>query len=190
MLKNLYYMIKYITVSNYFRKELDSMKLPKIGMRMIKTVIAVYICFLIAYFRDSSAFYSAIAAIISLQTDIKGSLKSGMNRITGTLIGGTFGIVLISILSLTDIKVKGILYYTIVAAVTLPLMYTIVLINKAPAVFIGCVVFFSIVVNRSDMVNPIMFGLGRMLETFIGIGVSWAVNIIPLYFKDLLDKKR
>ncbi len=166
------------------------MKLPKIGMRMIKTVIAVYICFLIAYIRDSSAFYSAIASIISLQSDIQGSLKAGLNRITGTLIGGTCGIILIWILSFTNIEVKGLLYYTIVAAITLPLMYLVVCINKKSAVFITCVVFFSIVVNRSDRVDPIVFGIGRIMETLIGIAVSWAVNIIPFYIKNLIDKKR
>lgn len=166
------------------------MKLPKIGLRMIKTVISVYICFIIAYIRGTSAFYSAIASVVSLQTGINDSLKAGINRITGTLIGGIFGIIFITILSYTQIQVKGLLYYTLVAILTLPLIYLVVFLNKSSAVFITCVVFFSIVINRSETVDPVMFGLGRMIETFIGIVVSWAVNIIPLFIIEFINKHK
>lgn len=166
------------------------MKFPKVGLRMIKTVISVYICFIIAFLRNTSAFYSAIAAVISLQTGITDSLKAGLNRIKGTLIGGSIGIILITILEHTNIEVKGLLYYTIVAVVTLPLIYLVVLFNQSSAVFISCVVFFSIVINRSDTVDPIFFGIGRMFETFIGIFVSWGVNIIPMYVKSLISKNK
>ena len=35
---------------------------PKIGMRLIKTAVAVFLCFLVDFFRDGGTpFYSAIA---------------------------------------------------------------------------------------------------------------------------------
>ena len=35
-----------------------------IGMRIIKTVIAVFLCGLLAFFREASGFYSMIAAVV------------------------------------------------------------------------------------------------------------------------------
>lgn len=165
------------------------MKLPAIGMRMIKTVVAVYICFLVAYIRQTNAFYSAISSVISLQSDVHESLTAGINRIVGTLAGGVFGILLLTMLGFTNIQEKGFWYYTIVAIVTLPLIYLVVCINKPSAVFISCVVFFSIVINRDDTSNHLQFGVSRMIETLIGIGISWAVNITPFYLKKLFSKK-
>ena len=51
---------------------------PKIGMRLIKTAVAVFLCFLVDFFRDGGTpFYSAIAAILCMQPELGSSLKVG-----------------------------------------------------------------------------------------------------------------
>ncbi|MDD3417168.1 MAG: aromatic acid exporter family protein [Lachnospiraceae bacterium] len=46
----------------------------KIGGRIVKTVIAVFLCFLVDTIRTSGApFYAAIAAILCIQRNPKGS---------------------------------------------------------------------------------------------------------------------
>lgn len=62
-------------------------KIMFLGMRVVKTVISVYICFLISFIRKSPPFYSAIAAILCMQNTHADSLKVGKNRIIDTLIG-------------------------------------------------------------------------------------------------------
>ena len=45
--------------------------MPKIGLRMIKTSIAVFLCFLIYVLRNEQGivFYSCIAAVLCVQQD-------------------------------------------------------------------------------------------------------------------------
>ena len=56
--------------------------IPKIGMRLIKTAIAVFLCFLVDFFRDGRIlFYSAIAAILCMQPELDSSLKVGKREL-------------------------------------------------------------------------------------------------------------
>ena len=58
-----------------------------IGMRIIKTVVAVFLCGLLAYFREASGFYSMIAAVVCVQNTAGKTIESSVNRMVGTLIG-------------------------------------------------------------------------------------------------------
>ena len=67
--------------------------MPKIGLRMIKTSIAVFLCFLIYVLRNEQGivFYSCIAAVLCVQQDSRDTLRVGKNRMEGTIIGGVSG---------------------------------------------------------------------------------------------------
>jgi len=73
-----------------FIEEIELKKIKFPGMRVIKTVIAVYICFLLGFIRKSLPFYSVIAAILCMQTDSKSSWQFGKSRMIGTIIGGIY----------------------------------------------------------------------------------------------------
>lgn len=61
-------------------------KLEKIGMRNIKTAIAVVISILVSkLLKTEYPFYAAIASIISMQSSVEDSFKTGRNRILGTI---------------------------------------------------------------------------------------------------------
>ena len=66
-------------------------KLPKIGMRIVKSALAVFVCLLIDRLRGGMPFYAAIAAILCMQPDVANSLKTAANRVIGTLVGGLAG---------------------------------------------------------------------------------------------------
>ena len=74
-----------------------------------------------------------------------------------------------------------ILKYLIVSILIIPLIYITILIKKPTASYITCVVFLSIVIAHGNDVNPFMFGINRIIDTLIGIGVSLAVNAIIPY---------
>ncbi len=157
------------------------MKLPKIGMRMIKSSVAVFICFLISFARpDAMPFYSAIAAILCMQPDVSNSIKVALNRTIGTFIGGIMGVLVLLIFHFKLPPEMLILKYLIVSILIIPLIYITILIKKPTASYITCVVFLSIVIAHGNDVNPFMFGINRIIDTLIGIGVSLAINaIIP-----------
>ncbi|KUO75887.1 MAG: hypothetical protein APF81_09540 [Desulfosporosinus sp. BRH_c37] len=63
-----------------------------IGWRIIKTGIAVALCIWIAQLlKFEYPFYSAIAAVIAMQATIEESLKTGLNRMKGTIVGAVTG---------------------------------------------------------------------------------------------------
>ena len=84
-----------------------------IGMRVIKTAISSYICFLLSFIRKTSPFYSVIAAILSMQTDPESSVKVGKSRMVGTIIGGIYGFVAIQLINMLNIQLFGYLHYFI-----------------------------------------------------------------------------
>ena len=74
-------------------------RFPRIGMRIIKSAVAVGICFLIYYLRGSRGvpFYSAIAALQCMQSYHKNSRTVAFRRMNGTLIGAFYGLIVIVI---------------------------------------------------------------------------------------------
>ncbi|MBR4949295.1 MAG: FUSC family protein [Clostridia bacterium] len=157
------------------------MKLPKIGMRITKTFIAVFLCFLVSFIRkDGVPFYSAIAAILCMQPDVSNSIKVGLNRAIGTFIGGIFGILILTIFHLYIPIDIIMLRYFIASLMLIPLIYISVLVKKPTASYITFVVFLSIVITHGNDINPFIFGINRMIDTLIGIGISILINkILP-----------
>ena len=149
-----------------------------IGMRVVKTVIAVYICFLISFFREGLPFYSAIAAILSMQTDPKDSFQVGKNRIKGTIIGGIYGFLAITLVNFMGVAIFGQIHYLVLSLFLIPIIYTNVHLKTYTSTYISCVVFLSITVAHGGDSTPMYFAFNRVLDTLIGIGVSWIINII------------
>lgn len=151
--------------------------MPGIGMRMIKSAVSVFLCFVIYLIRGQGMpFYSAIAAMLCMQQDLSDSISAATNRVLGTIIGGLCGMGLLLLERAylpTDLPA---LQYLLVSATLIPLMYLTVLLKKTPATYITCVVFMSVAVSHGADVNPYLFALNRIIDTLIGICVSLAVN--------------
>lgn len=149
-------------------------KLP--GMRVIKTVLAVHICFLISFFRDTLPFYSAIAAILSMQNDPNDGWNIGKNRMIGTFIGGFYAVIAILLVNRINIQLFNYIHYLILSLFLIPVIYTNVHVKSQNSVYISCVVFLSITVAHGNDLYPISFALNRVFDTIIGIIVSLVVN--------------
>ena len=71
----------------------------RIGLRNIKTALAVAICMVIfQVIGRENAFYACIAAVICMKDTVSSSFTMGKNRLIGTIIGGLFGICVIYIM--------------------------------------------------------------------------------------------
>ena len=71
----------------------------RIGLRVVKTITAITVCLFIAWLigsRDSLPI-AAIAALVTLQATQSETLRIGVSRILGTIIGGMFGILTVLI---------------------------------------------------------------------------------------------
>lgn len=154
----------------------DRKLLGLIGMRVLKTALAVYVCFLISLPRGNSPFYSVIAAIISMKNDSVESMNTGISRIIGTLIGGSFGLATILLINYLDISLFGHLHYLILSLILVPVIYSSIKLHSPSSTTISCIVFISIAVSHIDNASPFMFTINRVVETSIGVLVAIVIN--------------
>jgi hydroxymethylpyrimidine pyrophosphatase-like HAD family hydrolase len=155
--------------------------MPRIGMRIIKSAVAVFICFLIYLIRGTGMpFYSAIAAILCMQQGVESTKKVGLNRTIGTLIGGAFGVVVLLLERRFIPEAMPGLRYLLVSVAIIPLIYTTILLEQKTASYISCVVFLSVAVNHGSDVVPYAFALNRIIDTLIGIFVALGVNAMRI----------
>lgn len=153
-----------------------------VGLRMIKTSIAVFICLIIYILRGQQGipFYSVIAAIFCMETDMGNSKNNAKTRTFGTLNGAFWGCIVL-IMNTYILKDTPILWkYFFISISVIPVIYTAVLLKKQGVSFFSGVVFLSITVNHLSDSNPYLFVLNRVLDTLIGVAVSIIVNQIAI----------
>lgn len=69
---------------------MENLKLPKIGLRTIKSGIAVFLCLALL---PSEPFFACLTAVICLQDTVYNSIHIGINRGAGTILGACFGLI-------------------------------------------------------------------------------------------------
>ncbi len=137
------------------------------GMRTLKTAISVFLCILVTRLLGIEyPFYSCIAAVISMQGSVSSSFHTGKNRMLGTFVGAFTGLIF-ALIAPANIFLIG-LGITIVISICSHLKW-----NKS--VSISCIVFLAIMTNLNGK-SPFIYSSGRLIETFIGIVISVAVN--------------
>lgn len=151
--------------------------MPKIGLRIWKSALAVFFCFLINDLRrDGIVFYSIIAAILCMQPSLDNSFETAKQRMIGTLLGGLSGMVYLSLQNAFLTGLPTVVIQLVLSLCVVPLIYVTVQFKCKSSSYITCVVFMSIVVSHGADLNPFLFGMNRMLDTVVGIVVSLAVN--------------
>ena len=162
-------------------KKLSS--LPHIGMRIIKSAIAVFLCFVVYFIRGKQGivFYSCLSVLWCIQSDMGSTFKKALQRTIGTVIGGIYGliVILINIYLLAGSPAPDIFKYLLISVMIIPTIYTTVVLKKPDASYFSCVVFLSIVVLHLDE-NPYLFVFNRVCDTMIGIVIGMIVNSVHL----------
>lgn len=152
----------------------------KIGMRNIKTAIAVSISIIIAKaLKMEYPFYIAIAAIIAMQGTVESSFKAGLNRMIGTLIGALVGFICATIKP-GDALISGIGIIFVI--------YLCNLVKRKESSSIGGVVFCAIMLNLKGG-SALSYSINRILDTFVGIAVAVLINYFLMPPKNFQDKK-
>lgn len=159
--------------------QMKKIRIPGIGMRILKSAIAVALCILVNQLRGENGmvFYSQLAALWCIQMYRNNTISNALQRTVGTVVGALFGLVYILIYSSMGPKAHGIFVEAIVMFLSIVVViYTTVLLNKKQASYFSCVVFLSIVVNHIGDLNPYLFVWNRFLDTMIGIAIGICVN--------------
>lgn len=157
--------------------------MPKIGMRMIKTAVAVFLCFLVGMLRsDGIPFYSAIAAVLCMQSEIEDSKEKAKSRIIATIIGGVAGLLFLNMERYYIAMPIEWIRYLVISIIVIVLIYFTVAIKQPSTAYLSCVVFMSVAVSHVNDSNVSAFALNRILDTLIGILISLGINQIHLPF--------
>lgn len=172
-------------------KNIKNMKLPPIGLRLVKSAVAVFICCVIHILRGEEGFlfYSVSTAVFCMQQYKNNSKVSGKNRIFGTVNGAFWGCLILLLNSFVIYESPMIVKYFIISLAIIFVIYTSFVLKKPGDSYFSCVVFLSATVSHITDPNPYLFVFNRMLDTFIGISVSLAVNSITFpkkYHNDIL----
>ncbi len=166
--------------------------MPKVGMRTIKTAVAVVVCYLIFLpfallpdghlLRHISAANACIAAVICMQSSIEQSLSLGVSRIVGTILGGLVGLVGLLLdgwLGRTSLFTGLVLGGAVVLALWLCL-----LIKQPAACVMACVVLCVIMLAQTGA-DRYFYVIFRVVESIMGIAVALAVNLLlPNHHRD------
>lgn len=148
----------------------------RIGMRTMKTALAVMICILLFKITDRrEPLIAALAAVFSLRQDLTTTVSFGRSRVLGNSMGGLFAIFYFFIKQYVHQDFLLELFL-------LPLLVALIIIlsdginNNAGIVSaIATMLLITLSVTRSE---SIYFALQRVIDTFIGTFVAIAINFL------------
>ena len=166
------------------------MKFKKPGLRIIKTFIAVSLAMLISSFRPGEGlpFYSAIAAIICLKSDVEVSREIGINIVIGTILGGLCGVLYLLIVPANYLpRSVELILISLLASI---IIWVMAMAGKPKAVSIMAIVFLSITINHGNEGNlPFLFAFNRTFDTMVGVISAIVVNWTDFEIRENYNNK-
>lgn len=164
------------------RSEMKKRKIPGIGLRIIKSALGVFLCYIINDLRNGQGivFYSQLAVLWCMQDYVSETIGKAKQRTIGTVLGALYGLLYIMGMTFLGDGLRERLDGICVSIFIVLILYSTVLIRKKQASYFSCVVFLSIVVNHIGDANPYLFVWNRFLDTMIGIGLGVAVNCFSI----------
>ena len=150
-----------------------------IGMRIIKTVVAVFLCGLLAYVRGKSALYSMFAALFCIQNSTGKTIESSINRMLGTLTGGVAGVLSVYAMDTLGILHIDLLRYLLLSLLLIPIIEFTLFIKKRDAAGMSCVVFLCLIVDPGN--TPAVNSIERLFETLVGAALACGIDMLLPY---------
>jgi len=141
-----------------------------IGLRTIKTVIAVMLAMVIvdSYGATTSRLiFATLGAMEAVQPTFKASLRSCVTQIVGVLLGALIGIILLS-LPISHVLAAGIGIITVIT------LFNTFGIRFSPS--LACLIVVTLCTTPD--IAPITYAFGRIWDSLIGFGVGMVINTI------------
>jgi ribosomal protein S18 acetylase RimI-like enzyme len=154
----------------------------KIGMRNVKTAVAVGICLLtvqliglgsgmVGLDKEINGIQAALAATICMKSSLQNTLKTGLDRTLGTVIGSAMGVVFL----LLSGSIPEPLFVLLITTGVVVIIYLCNVLRLQASVPISIVVYLIILIDQKN-ISPVTYGLVRLAETVFGIFVAYMVN--------------
>lgn len=158
-------------------KEISKLNFPKVGLRTIKSAISVFLCLVIF---PEIPFFACLTAVICLQDTVANSVKTGIHRGGGTILGGFIGLVFLLFCKLISYNIPNyllskLLIYIIISLGIIVVIYSCNLLNQSGAINISCIVFLAVTTAHAYE-EPLYYALDRTIQTLFGILISILVN--------------
>lgn len=142
----------------------------RIGLRTLKTAAAVIISMAVvtSYGATTSRLiFAMLGAMAAMENTFEDSWRSCLTQVVGMIFGALAGVLLLS-LSLPSLVSAGL---GIVFVITL---YNIVRLPYSPS--LPCLIVVTLCTTPD--VQPIVYALGRLWDTAIGLGVGMLINTL------------
>lgn len=167
---------KFALGKRYRKRHQRTFGVPHIGMRIIKTAVAVLLCFVLDNWHGNPPLIGAFAAVICMQGSVEQTWANGRERMWGTVLGGVFGGLVLWVFESVGLAVDSYLFYLVVSLLIVPLIYIMVLLEKRSAVGLGVIVFLVICFNFGENQSPLMLAFNRSASTMLGVVIAGVVN--------------
>ncbi|MEG2353636.1 MAG: aromatic acid exporter family protein [Clostridium sp.] len=152
----------------------------KLGMRNIKSGIAVMLCCMLGQYVIENLFFAVVACAISVQDTVKGSVKAGLGRVKGTILGGLIGYLTVLIKPgdpiLCGLGVMAVIYGCTAL--------------KSPGLVVSLVTFSAIHLGNI-VTDPAYYAMHRVIDTSMGVVFGVIVNYMfarPDYFETTINE--
>ncbi|EOS7890325.1 FUSC family protein [Enterococcus hirae] len=146
----------------------------RLGMRTIKSALAVFLCILFFHVTDRGlSMIAALSAVFSLRQDLTTTVSFGRSRIIGNSIGGFLGIIYF--------LVKNYFHNDfLVELFLLPVLVVIVIVvsdginnNSGIISAIATLLLIALSVPQGE---SSLYAIQRVLDTFIGTFIAIGIN--------------
>ncbi|WP_066889577.1 aromatic acid exporter family protein [Clostridium nigeriense] len=150
---------------------------PKIGLRTLKTALAVFLCLLIF---PREPFFACLTAVFCVQDTVSNSIKIAINRGLGTVLGATIGLLFLIVCrfltyNINIYPIRKLLVYLTIAIGIIVVIYLCNLIKKPGAINISCIAFLAVTTVHA-FGDPVYYAVNRTIETLFGIFIALLVN--------------
>lgn len=157
----------------------------KIGMRVIKTAIAVILSLYVSIlFKLDSPIFTCIPAITSMKSSFSESYNDVKKRMFSAIFGVILGVLFSYITQNQYIKpLLGGLGIVII-------IYILQVFDMKEMVLLSCLVFIAGFTSKSD---KLIYGFNRIFGTFLGIVIGVAVNYFissPNVYEDFISNSK
>lgn len=146
-------------------------------MRIIKSVVAIYLSLTISAAINGSPSNAAIAAFICTKSNDGDTKDTAKYRVIGTIIGAVYSMVSLFAIKYFNIELFSQVHFIILSLLMIPAIKIILLLKIPNRVITPCVVIILLThlsyIKRGD---PYMGILYRFLDTAIGVVVAVIVN--------------
>lgn len=143
------------------------MKFKKVGMRTVKTVIAVVLTLQISkILKINSPILAGIAAIMTMETSVSESFETGKYRMFGTMLGGVVALIVTEVFPINFLTTAIGLFI---------ILYISNILKWQDAVRMAMIVFLVIIIDYEEGFR-FSYALNRTLDTFVGVIVGTAIN--------------